>query len=70
MIVASYLAARPPTSSWYFYVPLTVWSIAFGVGMERIVLLLGVDSATQPSLAYPLSAGIADDRCRSGGDAP
>jgi arabinofuranosyltransferase len=59
MIVASYLAARPPTSSWYFYVPLTVWSIAFGIGMERIVLLLGVDSAAQSSLAYPLSAGIA-----------
>ena len=59
MIVASYLAARPPTSSWYFYVPLTVWSIAFGVGMERIVLLLGVDAAIPSSLAYPLSAGIA-----------
>jgi arabinofuranosyltransferase len=59
MIVTSYLAARPPTWSWYFYVPLTVWSIAFGIGMERIVLLLDVDSAAQSSLAYPLSAGIA-----------
>jgi hypothetical protein len=59
IIVASYLAARPPTSSWYCYVPLALWSIAFGIGMERIVLLLGVDSAAQSSLAYPLSAGIA-----------
>jgi len=59
MIVASYLAARPPTSSWYFYVPLTVWSIALGVGTERLALLLRVDSAVQSSLTYPLSAGIA-----------
>ena len=59
MIVASYLAARPPTSSWYFYVPLTVWSIGFGIGMERLALLIRVESTAQSWLAYPLSAGIA-----------
>jgi hypothetical protein len=50
MIVASYLVARPLTASWYFYLPLTVWAIAFGLAMERISLRLRVDSAGTSSL--------------------
>jgi hypothetical protein len=56
LMVASYLVARPLTASWYFYVPLTVWAIAFGLGLERITLRLRLDSTAKPLLAYPLSA--------------
>jgi hypothetical protein len=33
-ITASYLAARPHTWGWYFYVPLVAWCLWFGLGVE------------------------------------
>lgn len=33
-ITGSYLAARPHTWGWYFYVPLVAWCLWFGLGVE------------------------------------
>jgi len=58
LMVASYLAARPPIWSWYFYVPLAVWSIALGAGVERVATELQIEAVVRPSLAYVLSAAV------------
>lgn len=36
-IVASYCAAGVKTWGWYFYVPLTAWCIALGIGVDAVI---------------------------------
>jgi len=37
MMTAAYLAARPHTWGWYYYVPLCAWVVALGLGLEPLV---------------------------------
>lgn len=36
-IVSAYLLARPKTWGWYYYVPLTAWTLWLGLGTEALV---------------------------------
>ncbi|MFT4539737.1 MAG: hypothetical protein ACI835_002185 [Planctomycetota bacterium] len=36
-IVLAYLIARPHTWGWYYYIPLTVWTVSVGFGFARVI---------------------------------
>ncbi|MFT7479997.1 MAG: hypothetical protein ACI80N_003304, partial [Gammaproteobacteria bacterium] len=49
MMTAAYLAARPHTWGWYYYVPLCAWVIALGLGLEPLVERAGDRLLRDPS---------------------
>ncbi len=52
LMVAGYAAAGAKTWGWYYYVPLTVWAVALGLGVDG---LARVALARAPRLALPRS---------------
>jgi len=71
-MTASYLAARPHTWGWYFYVPLVAWCVWLGAGIERVLPWIagrfGSMATRIARLVEPtaLVGSACTRRCRSG----